>query len=275
MGNRKVIFDSEFGIPMIFIVVFIFSSCNNQTRTNPSKQFDTTVISNLLSVEKSEFYARSDSVIISSKHFDTLKYSKEEFNQIIDNFPSLYLSIPVNPDLSYAQSGYFKDVIEADGRTKHLSFGSEQGQDTYYILYAYFLRQKQNEKSLDSVRENLIQIYQAINDVFGYINYGGTFFVHQFYRINGYAEYGVYEYRSLSNDGRRLTDISKLKQFYLKSLGEIIHQKIALDKEVPRQEAKTEREHEVSKNVEVLEKLITNSFYLQKAQQFHYSYYWY
>ncbi|MEJ8818219.1 hypothetical protein [Lacibacter sp. H407] len=255
-----------------FILSLPFFGCNSQTN-NPSKQFDTIVVKNQASIDKSQIYAKGDSVIISSKHFDTIKYSKEHFNQIVDNFPSLYSSIPVNPDISYAQSGYFKDIVEDNGRKKHLTFGSEQGQDTYYILYSYFLRQKQNEKSLDTVRENLITIYQTINDIFGYLQYGGTFFVHQFNRINGYAEYGVYEYKSFSDIDNKLVDIRKLKKNYLNSLKEIIHREIEADNEIPQRINKKERENELLKHVATLDKLIDNNFYLKKAQQFQYSYY--
>lgn len=257
-------------ISILFLFLF---GCNNQTKNNPSKQVDTTIVKNNLSIHKSLLYAKGDSIIISSKHFDTIKYSKDEFNQIVDNFPSLYLSIPVNPDISYAQSGYYKDVIETNGKTKHLSFGSEQGRDTYYILYSYFLRQKQNDKELELVREDLISIYQTINDIFSYLQYGGTYFGHQFNRINGYAEYGVYEYRSFSDIDNKLTNIQKLKQLYLASLKEIIHKEIELDNEIPFKIDKIKRENELLKYVATLDKTITNNFYLKKAQQFQYSYY--
>ena len=258
---------------ILSIVTLFLFGCNSQTKNNPSKQADTSVIKNQITIDKSQFYAKGDSIIISSKHFDTITYSKEEFNQIVDNFPSLYLSIPVNPDISYAQSGYFKDEIEANGNKKHLSFGSEQGQDTYYILYSHFLRQKQNDKDLDTVRENLISIYQNTNDIFGYLNYGGTFFGHQYNRINGYAEYGVYEYRSFSDIDNKLADIQKLKQLYLTSLKEIIHREIELDNEIPQKSEKIKRENELLKYVATLDKIITSNFYLKKAQQFQYSYY--
>ncbi|MBG9377689.1 hypothetical protein I5907_15715 [Panacibacter sp. DH6] len=154
-----------------------------------------------------------------------------------------------------------------------MSFGSEQGQDTYYILYSYFLRQKYNDKNLDTVRENLITIYQTINDIFGYLQYGGTFFGHQFNRINGYAEYGVYEYKSFSDIDNKLTDIGRLKMLYLTSLKEIIHREAELDNEIPQRAEKAARENELLKYVATLDKIIDNYFYLKKAQQFQYSYY--
>jgi len=263
---------SNFMKTLTFIITLLLFGCNSQTNNIASKQVDTSVVKKA-TIDKSQFYAKGDSIIISSKHFDTIKYSKEEFNQIVDNFPSLYSSIPVNPDISYAQSGYFKDIIEDNANKMHLSFGSERGQDTYYILYSYFLRQKHNDKNLDKVRENLIAIYQTINDIFGYLQYGGTFFGHQFNRINGYAEYGVYEYKSFSNIDNKLTDIGRLKMLYLASLKEIIHREIELDNEIPQRAKKAARENELLKYVATLDKIIDNNFYLKKAQQFQYSYY--
>ncbi len=255
------------------IVSLIIMGCNSQSKTEASNHTDTSVIKNQSLVDKYQLYAKADSIIISSNHFDTLKYSKEEFNQIIDNFPSLYLSIPVSPDISYAQSGYFKDVIESDSNKKYLSFGSELGRDTYYILYSYFLRQQHKDSHLDTVRETLINIYQTLNEVFGYLYHGGTYFGHQYNRINGYAEYGVYEYKSFSDIHNRLEDISKLKQLYLASLKEIIHNEIEVDNENPTEKGKFERKYELLKYVTILDTLITNNFYLKKAQQFQYSYY--
>jgi hypothetical protein len=258
--------------PLISIITLLLFSCKSQIHNNPSNTVDTSIFKNSTVIDKSQLYANDDSIIISSKHFDTIKYSKADFNQIVDNFPSLYPSIPVNPDISYAQSGYSKDVIESNGNKKHLTFGSELGQDTYYILYSYFLRKKQNDKNSDTARENLIKIYQTINDIFSYLNYGGTFFGHQFYRINGYAEYGVYEYKSFS-DNNKVKDIKQLKQLYLTSLKEIIHQKIELDNETPQRIQKTIREKQALKYVATLDKIIINNFYLKKAQQFQFSYY--
>lgn len=258
---------------LIHITALLLSSCNNQTKINQPNSVDTSTVTTNSSARKSQLYTKQDTVIISSKYFDTIQYSKDEFNKIIDNFPTLYSSIPVNPDISYAQSGYFKDVVDERGNKKHLSFGSEQGQDNYYILYAYFLRQDQGDKELSIVRENLLDIYQCLNDIFSYLQYGGTFFGHQFNRISAYAEYGVYEYSQFSDIDNKLTDIQKLKEFYIASLKEIIHKQIALDDEIPQKIDKLERENKLLKYVSKLDSLITDNFYLKKTKHFQYAYY--
>src|SRR4029079_15576325 len=100
-----------------------------------------------------------------------------------------------NPDISYAQSGYFKDILETDDDKFHLTFGSEAGQDEYYILYSYFLKLTNVGQNLELRRQKLFQIYQDLNQIFGLLNNGGTFFGHQYRRLNGYCEYGVYQYK--------------------------------------------------------------------------------
>ena len=258
---------------LICILSLILFGCNSQTKNDPSKKVDTVITKKQIITDKSILYAKDDSVIISSEHFDTLIYPKEQFDQIVDNFPSLYLSIPVSPDISYAQSGYFKEIVEGDGDRKIVSFGSEQGQDIYYILYSYFLRQKQGEKYLDTVRENLIAIYQNLNDLFGRLSYGGTFFGHQYNRVSAYAEYGVYEYESFSDIDNKVKDIRKLKQLYLASLREITYRTMELEDEIYPKSRRIERQKELLEYVATLDKLINSNFYLKKAQKFQYSYY--
>jgi hypothetical protein len=258
---------------IVSILVLFLSGCDSQVNTSTSTQVDSNGVQNISASERSQFYAKDASVVISSKHFETIRYSKEDFDLIVDNFPLLYLSIPIHPDISYAQSGFFRDIIDSNGNSKHLSFGSEQGQDKYYILYSYFLRQKQSENKFDTIRENLISIYQHINDIFSRLVNGGTYFGHQYYRINGYAEYGVYEFRQFADTYNDLTDIQTLKQLYIASLKELIHRRIEADKDLPHRKDRVNKENELSRHVAALDKLIGDNFYLKKAQQFQYSYY--
>ncbi|MEQ1797205.1 MAG: hypothetical protein ABL872_04590 [Lacibacter sp.] len=257
---------------LISITTFIFLGCNSPTKNNSLSQVDT-VVKKQNTIDKSQFYLTTDSVIISSKHFDTIVYSKKDFNEIVDNFPSLYATIPVHPDISYAQSGYYKDIVEADGNKKHLTFGSEVGQDQYYILYSYFLKKKNEGNDLNIRRENLISIYHDINDIFGLLTYGGTYFGHQFNRINGYAEYGVYQFKENSDIFNRLLDIKEQKKLYLASLRQIILEELKVDNEIPDKKSKEKRQAELYKYVEHLDSLISDNFYLKKAQEFQYSNY--
>jgi hypothetical protein len=250
------------------LIIIVLSGCNTDTDTKPEGNESNIVITKLSKRSKSSLYANADSVIISSKHFDTIRYSKEEFNLIIDNFPSLYSFIPVHPDIAYAQSGYFKDIAKTNGDSIHLTFGSEQGQDRFYILYAYFLKNKNSEKELDSIREKLISIYQNLNNIFSILNYGGTYFGHQNNRLIGCAEYDVYQYKQLIEYTTPSNDIHKLKLLYFSTLRELIFQQSKNDREF-----EASRRKQVALSLDQLEVLITNDFYLKKAQQFQCRYY--
>lgn len=250
------------------LLVIVLSGCNTDTDKKPVGNESTIVINKPSIRNKSGLYANTDSVIISSKHFDTIRYSKEEFNLIVDNFPSLYSHIPVHPDIAYAQSGYFKDIAKTGGDSMHLTFGGEQGQDRFYILYAYFLKNRNSEKELDDIRENLISIYQTINDIFSFLNYGGTYFGHQNNRLIGCAEYDVCQYKNLLAYTTPSKDIHKLKLLYFSTLQELIFQQSKNDREF-----ESGRNKQIDLSLHQLEVLITNDFYLKKAQQFQYRYY--
>ncbi|RXK62429.1 hypothetical protein ESA94_05320 [Lacibacter luteus] len=253
---------------LFLLVVFFLSGCNTNIDEKSAAGKSNIVITKSSKVDTSGLYAKSDSVIISSIHFDTIRYTKDEFNLIVDNFPSLHSHIPVHPDIAYAQSGYFKDIVNSDGDAMHLTFGSEQGQDRFYILYAYFLKNRNPEKELEAVRENLISIYQNVNDIFGYLNSGGTYFGHQSNRLIGCAEYDVYQYKQSLKYATPQSDIHKLKMLYFSTLRELIYQQ---SKNNP--EFEESRRRQIFLCLKKLEMIISNEFYLKKAQQFQYWYY--
>ncbi|HSZ86962.1 MAG TPA: hypothetical protein VK787_13095 [Puia sp.] len=121
---------------------------------------------------------------------------------------------------------------------KHLSFGSEIGQDEYYILYAYFLKKKNNKNNFEVRRNTLIKIYNDINEIFGMLSYGGTYFGHQGRRIIGYAEYSIYLYSQNEEDYKKKYDISKQKKFYINSLKQFIVNEESADVETVNQRGK-------------------------------------
>ena len=219
-------------------------------------------------VDKTKFYVTTDSIKIISNTSDTLIYSKQDFNEIVDNFPTLYENFPDYPDISYGRSGYYKSIIDKNVNKKDISFSSEGGEDEFYILYAYFLKKKNIGKELAVRRNHLITIFLKINLILDILNYGGTFYGHQGSRINGYAEYAIYLYKEDSNDFNKPYDISKQKNLYINLLRQKIKDEISIDNEVPRKAEKDMRQKDLFKMVDELDKLITDNFYLTEAQQF-------
>jgi hypothetical protein len=257
---------------ILFIAVLALA-CKNEPKTSPLSGTDTVNRKNHLPDNRSHYYIATDSIVLSSPHFDTLVYSKKDFNEIVDHFPDLYSPIPVHPDISYAQSGYFKEFTAPDSSKTHISFGSEAGQDNYYILYAYFLKKQNQGAEAATRRETLIAIYQDLNSIFGYLQHGGTFFGHQYNRINGYAEYGVYQYLQYKDLYSALPDITKQKNLYIASLKQVVTDHIHTDNEIPDQRSKETNKAAISRHIDHLDKLITDNFYLKKAQEFQYSCY--
>ena len=52
-------------------------------------------------LDRTKYHTDKDTVYIFSQSKDTLKFSKEEFNDIVDNFPELTSLNTQNPDTAY------------------------------------------------------------------------------------------------------------------------------------------------------------------------------
>ena len=157
-------------------------------------------------VDRTKFHTTKSIVIVYVSAGDTLRYSREEFNDIVDNFPELYEGHITDPDTTYARSALWVDRMDSLGNVNRLSFGSEQGQDQYYMLYAYFLQHKNGIQKYAARRKKLLEIYYTLNNLFGQLQYGGTYFGHQYSRIKGYAEFSLYWFRHYEDF---LTDLTK------------------------------------------------------------------
>ncbi|CAD0007029.1 hypothetical protein FLACHUCJ7_03104 [Flavobacterium chungangense] len=113
-----------------------------------------------------------------------------------------------------------------------------------------------------------------INSLFGHFQYGGTYFGHQKMRILGYAEYSIYLLPKENNEIEKTYDITKQKELYIKSLRQLIKDESEIDFETLGQE-KIERNKKLNEIVDKLNTLISDNFYLRRAQDFHYGHYEY
>ena len=118
-------------------------------------------------------------------------------------------------------------------------------------------------------RKQLIDIYGNINLLFSNLNHVGTYFGHQSYRILGYAEYSISLLKGKIDDSETY-DITRQKDLYVKSLRQLIDDKMEVDDVPFSEEEKEERSKEFNGFVDELDKLITDVFYLKRAQEFHY-----
>ncbi|MFP5043032.1 hypothetical protein [Parasediminibacterium sp. JCM 36343] len=249
---------------LLYITMFIFSSCNNQQSQSDKNQIiDTTAkIEKTNKIDNSKYYTDKDTIIIATELGDTLEYAKAGFNSIVDKHPEFFQSYPENPDQAYYNSNEKEE------------FGSEVGQDSYYEVYAYFLKQKNGIEKYAQQRKKLIDIYSNINSLFGHFEYGGTYFGHQSRRILGYAEYSIYLLPKKKEDIEKTYDISKQKELYIKSLRQLIDDESKIDFNTMGND-KIERTKELNKLVDELDRLITDTFYLRRVQEFHYGHYEY
>jgi hypothetical protein len=247
------------GIPLIVIL----SACNhNSAQTDQKSAADIKSDLSNTRPDHSKYHVANDVTIVVNELPDTLRYTKADFNNLVDTHPEFFSDIQENPDLTY-------QCMAEYGR-----FGSEAGRDEYYILYAYFLKQKNEGEKYAACRSRMIDIYSNINSLYAAVQYGGTYFGHQFSRIIGYAEYAVSLYKDFGQHPEKKYDISKQKGLYIKSLRQLVADEISIGPESTEQE-KIDRSKELNALVDKIDKDITDIFYLRRAQEFQYRHYEY
>lgn len=230
---------------LLYIFLFLAISCKDHT----------SVKSDSLSEDKTK-----DTIIYTSWS-DTVRTTTKELKKISDVFAA-DTTVVINPDQTY----YCNDHLD--------DFDSETGQDQYYILYAHILQKRNGIEKYDELRTNLTNLYQNINALFGRLQYGGTYFGHQYSRIFGYVEYSIYLYSRPKDNFEKNYSIEKQKKIYIASLRQLIDDELSIDSNTFGKE-KAERRKQLNQTVDSLEKLITNIFYLRRAQQFQSEYYEY
>lgn len=196
---------------------------------------------------------------------DRFTFSRAEYNQLIELFPSLiYDEFPNHPDLSYTA------LMVADSDNNFITFTSEAGKDNYYRLYAHFLAQHNGIKKYAEQRKRLNALFDAINTLYtGLYCGGGTFQAHRQARIPGYAEYAVYQYSLYENDGAKRYSIGPQKKHYIALLRQVIADEMMVDDD--RVDCAASRKIELEDLVNAIDTLIDDGFYLQQALAFQYS----
>lgn len=297
--NRPVVFFS-------ILLVAAFYACNSKTNKAPEfdtekdsatgvEQFHDSLSKAMLraaagkvhsdSVEKAraeermnrakKYFIQTDSIVIYDPKTDgQLVYTKEVFNRIVELFPALYSNLPEDPEISYASSGIWKEYIQPDGQKNTISFGSEAGQDEYYLLYAWFLKKEHEGKKYAGMRDTLVCLYRCINEIFSRIKSGGTYFGHQYARLMGDAEYSIYCAKAGEKYPDPVIGITKQKALYMQTLQQMI--KDELQREFPFEaDIRQEKEKILYSILNRIHSHISNLFYLRSVQEFHYRHYIY
>jgi hypothetical protein len=263
---------------LICISTILLVNCKNNSLKNKYQNKDSLEISKSVfkdsviylpksKLDRQKYHTNMETIRIYAPS-KSIEFSKNEFNDIIDNFPELYDNNINSPDSTFSESSISVDLIDSLGNKKHLSFGSEAGQDSYYILYAYFLKHKNGISKYKIRRKNLREIYITLNSIFGTLNNGGTYYGHQYNRIEGYAEFSIYWYRHYEDYFDRNYDIKKQKKLYIAELKQLILDEEKIDSQIYGLEEKMKRRKKIFKDVNKLEYLITDNFYLRMAKSF-------
>ena len=249
----------------MIIALLLILGCNSQTTVVEKQNWEETVQNSSTTQKKDpvRYHTAKDTQLIATEIGDTLRFSKKEFNRIVDEHPEFYTGFTYDPDQLYHRYGTDVD------------FGSEVGQDAYFVLYAYFLKQQTENRRFAEQRKRLIEIYSRLNDLFAHFQYGGTYFGHQRVRILGYAEYAVYLYSKERENFEKSYDITRQKELYIRSLEQLVVDECSIEGGTMGTKM-IERKKKLLKLVGELDSLISHLFYLRSAQAFqfdHYTYY--
>ncbi len=208
----------------------------------------------------------NDTLLLFPEIGDTIQYAKLELQGILDTFPSLISQKPDDPDISYLNR------LCGLANKPEYDFSSEAGKDEYYMLYAYFLKSKDNKAGDILVRRKLVSVFRDLNEINQLLKHGGTYFGHQYARILAYAEYAVYAYNLHSEYYNKIYPINKQKKRFIEELCQFIKDEVDNDGDVLVGQ-KAGRKKELLSIVGRMDKAITDSYYLKQAQRFLYSYY--
>ncbi len=215
-------------------------------------------------------------VIYAEKDNDSLIISKNELNKIELLFPLFKSDFFSNPNEAYA-SCESQQYVYQDGKKDNFTFSSEAGEDSFCLIYTYYLKQKNGVNKFKTERKKLIELYRAINGLYEGLNYGGTFYGHQHKRLNAFAEYSIYFLASNKEYFEKKYDFRKQKELYLKLLRQYVSDEESKNIEyqidlVGNKPRAIERQRKLREKINILEKLITNYFYLNQLQDFEVNY---
>lgn len=249
------------------MLTVVFYSCIN---SNYEKKKDNRSITGN---QTKEFRGEIDSinnkeVIVLITEYDTIRYFTKELLKYKKTIAEINGEpFPINPKIAYERRGIYNGNLDS-----RIDFGSEAGEDKFFILYAYFLKEQNGIEEYFEKRKRLTEIYNLINSINSHLKYGGTYFGHQMMRIPGYVEYSIY--KSINNDYyEKKYAIVKQKKLFIKSLEQLILDEEKFDYYTLNKDKKKKRRDKMLNEVRKLNELITDYFYLKEAQEFHYSKY--
>ena len=142
----------------IIFLTFLFVGCINTKKRDEQKNPSSNVIADKNELQKFEttaialIYERDTLLTITTEKYDSiLKYELVEIPKYSKTQPD---------------SLYFKNAYNT------LNYGSEQGQDLYYLIYARYLSLNDNKHIPKAIKDELEELFYSINL---FIQTNGTF----------------------------------------------------------------------------------------------------
>lgn len=202
------------------------------------------------------------------------KYDKITFKKFfIDSVEKYYPKI-LDTNWIYSPNEIIDYVDYSEMREKKIGsmyfFGSEAGQDEFYIIYGYLLKQK-TKNQYPKLRKQLFEAYQQINRYYGNWNNGGTYFGHQSWRIIGFVEFDILNYINYEKEQHIQYDYRLQKRLFINMLRQRAIDKMSSEFYHFDKSTKAKLLDAVQK----IDKCIDNCFTLQKVMLFekrHYVY---
>ena len=187
------------------------------------------------------------------------KFSKQEFNHIVDNFPRLYQDDVLHPDSLYNSEFTNPHFGEAFGQ--NIALNSVVGKNQYFALYANFLAIKNKGTRFEYLRNHLKDTYETINTIFEELNSDSTFFAHQYSRISAYVEFDIH----FINNSTRQPKFTKITRSERWEFIDDLKKQISIKSKMANM--KPEEEKIINALVDKLNEAIVNDYVLYKAQR--------
>lgn len=255
----------------IFLMVLIcLISCNNkktETKTEVKIKDEKISVQSLPIIINDEKLEK-ENVIILDEEDNTISFTRNELNKIFILFPVFNEKNIKSPEESFLSDKVWKEYINDEGIVDNYTFGSEVGQDDFYLIYAYVHR----NKGFDVERKTLTNLFRAINNMYWKLNYGGTYFGHQHQRLVAEVEYSIY---LLSQNKCECSDkgFAKEKANFIKLLQNKIDKAEEenvyneMDK-VENKKKYNDRVKEFRDIIDVIKKQTVNCFYLNQLKKY-------
>jgi hypothetical protein len=194
---------SHLKITMLLLTVLIYAQAYSQSRQIPKVDHG--------------LYTKEKKLRIYTEIGEKMELSKEKYNLIIDKFPELYQFPPLSPETTYRNSPLFNDSSYwNDDRLRF--YNSEQGQDVYFILYAWFLKKKNGQQKFVKERKTLSDIFYHINYIKCFFSKGGTYYIHLYRTMMAEIEYRIFQISRSDSSFLESTDFQAEKDTLIKSL---------------------------------------------------------